>query len=287
MERIALIDGDEIAYKGAFACQESYYQVVKEDGSCLWKCRTKAHAAEAIGNEQSLDIIKKVISKDIRLGFDKIDKLISSILFNSGSDTYRLYLSGNHNFRYELATLVPYKANRSEKPINLVVMKEYILEKGAEIVDFLEADDCMSAMQNSIEGFETVICTQDKDLKTVPGLNYSPHTKKLSHISVHEARYNFYFQLMIGDSTDNIPKPYRLGPVAAKKLLQPHLEAESSMSDYYETVYLAYSNYLSEGKTKWYEPEMSIDQILWEIGNLLHMHRTFREDERWEPPIDI
>ena len=297
-KRLALIDADEIAYKGAFACQESGY-IVKDGDRILWRNKKKADAIEQMEN-YDWDIEKEVIPLDPQLGYDKIDNLISQTLSASKSDDSRFFLSGDNNFRYELATLVPYKSNRSEKPVNLPLMKEYFQYKAAESIDFLEADDLLSAYQGNVDGWETVICTQDKDLRTVPGLNYNPNSKKVTDISVMEARKNFYYQILIGDPTDSIPHPNGLGPKYASKIVDSLFEREEEESVWYDEMVEAYSFHLFKGKevshpsspeepneiiwkTPWYNGQ-DVHEVIWEVANLLHMHRTTDETERWERP---
>ena len=285
MNRCALIDGDEVAYKGAFACQKTIYTVLDKDGKEVWTCKLKAEAIEFIDTNDELDISRRHIPLSLQLGFNKIDKLLSSILFNSKSDELRLFLSGDNNFRLSLATLTPYKGNRGSKPVNLEEMKDYIRRKGSECISFLEADDCLSASQDNIKDYETVICSSDKDLKTVPGWNYTPLSKKLIYINKDEARYNFYYQLLIGDGIDNIVSPKGLGPKTAVKILKECYENNANEIEYYKTVYKAYELYLSKGKTLWWkEDKMVIKDVIWEIANLLYMRRTLKEDERWEVP---
>ena len=298
-KRLALIDSDEVAYKGAFACQESYY-VVKDDDKILWKSKTKRDAIESIENAP-WDIEKVVEPLDPTIGFAKIESTITRFLLESKSDDYRLFLSGKENFRKSFATLTPYKANRPPKPVNLPQMEEYLRYKGAETVSFLEADDQLSAYQDNVEGYETVICTQDKDLRTVPGLNYNPNTGKITDISVMEARYNFYMQVLIGDPTDSIPHPHGLGIIRAEKMLRPLYIDEVDEVEWYEVVKELYATYLYKTKLKgvpydftnaesvvfktaWYTGQ-DIDEVLWEVANLLHMHRTLNPEERWERPI--
>lgn len=298
-KRMALIDADEIAYKGAFACQSSGY-VVKDGDRILWRTKTKKDAIESI-ESNDWDIEKEVIPLDPQLGYDKIDSLISRTLRDTGSEAYRLFLSGENNFRYPLAKLVPYKSNRSEKPVNLNLMKEYFQYMGAETISFLEADDALSATQGNVPGYITVISTQDKDLRTVPGLNYNPNTRKVTTISVMEARRNFYYQILIGDPTDSIPHPKGLGPVFANKVVNDLFEREEEEVIWYDEVVEAYTTYLHKHttvevesetgemmeetvwKTPWYSGE-DVHNVIWEVANLLHMHRTFDEDERWERP---
>lgn len=288
MSRIALIDGDELAYKIATHYQSTTYSIKKDD-KFLWKTRSKADAIESIGSREDLEIEKVIEPLELDGFKHRIGKDISRILFSTSSTDYRLFLSGSNNFRNELATLLPYKGNRpSEKPYHLETIREEFRWQGAETIDWLEADDLLSI--NSFLFPDTVICSSDKDLKTVPSLNYNITTGSIEQVSEDKARYNFYYQLLLGDAVDNIPSPYQLGPVSAKHILEnlPGL----SDKDYLEKIIPAYRFFLrskdKDGnyKTKWYNGQ-EVKDVLFEIGNLLWMRRTSDHSERWNKIYEI
>lgn len=99
-----------------------------------------------------------------------------------------IYLSGKNNFRYDIATVKPYKGNRkSEKPVHWENVYWFLRSRyNAIVVDGMEADDALAIHQ--MESFpdcpasgvkaideefaDTVICTRDKDLRQVPGWHY-------------------------------------------------------------------------------------------------------------------
>jgi hypothetical protein len=98
-----------------------------------------------------------------------------------------IYLSGKNNFRYDIATVKPYKGNRKnlEKPIHFENVKWFLISRyNAIIVDGMEADDALAIHQTAEVSEEkivglgiqtvhpTVICTRDKDLRQVPGWHY-------------------------------------------------------------------------------------------------------------------
>lgn len=291
MARISLIDGDEVSYKVALRYEEVWYEVYKDD-LFKWKYRHKEEAAESIGNRDDLEIVRKRIELDPKGYEDNLDMIISNIISKTSSTDLRLFLSGDNNFRYDLATLQPYKGTRddSTKPFHLKLVKDRIRELGGRSVDFLEADDMMSAYQtiNGYENKETVICSSDKDLRTVPGLNFNIGKGVVTTISQDEANYNFFYQVLIGDPTDAIPSPFSLGAIGATKFLEPL--RGSTCKKYYDSIVPFYLSYLNkrdkEGKfkTKWYSGQ-DINIILYEITNLLWMRRTLNEDERWKIPI--
>jgi len=277
---IALIDGDEIAYKGAFCSSVSYF-IAKDGDRVITKGKNKSEVIENIGNNDSDEIIleQKSDITNLNAGYKAIDSILSTILYQTNSKEYIIYLTGENNFRKELATILPYKAHRSTKPASLSKMEEYLKYKKAITIDYLEADDCISAA--SFENKNSVICSQDKDLDTVPSLRYNPSSNQIYEVSEQDALYNFYLQLIIGDKTDNIPSAYGCGKVYAAKVLKECYEKNLSEYEYYKVAKEAILNKLNQGKTSWYNPLMDIDEVLYEIGNLLYMHRTFDKEERW------
>lgn len=283
MGRVALIDSDELCYKVALHYQQKYY-VIKKDDKVLWRVRYKEEAVESIMSRDDLEIESYIEPLDPKGFQNRIDDIVSRILFNTNSTDIRFYLSGSSNFRYELATLQPYKGNRdSEKPIHLELVREEFRYRKAETVDFLEADDLMSI--NSFIIPNSVICSSDKDLKTVPSLNFDINKGVLQEIDKQTSNYNFYYQLLIGDSTDNIPSPYGLGEVSAKKFLD-NSEIHTNYDKFVKDIKSFYYSYLIKRKkdnsfrTEWYSGQ-KVDEILWEVGNLLWMRRTLDPNERW------
>ena len=83
----------------------------------------------------------------------------------------------------------------------------------------LEADDVMG-IEATRNPDSTIVCTIDKDLLTVPGMNYNwDKDIRPKLVSVGEANRFFYTQCLMGDSTDGYPGLKGCGPVAAKKIL--------------------------------------------------------------------
>jgi hypothetical protein len=284
--RIALIDGDEIAYKVALQFQDTIH-VVSRDNERKGAYPSKALAIESIAGDESLDITPEVVVKDLVDEDRIIDEYISTILLNTNCTDINLFLSGENNFRYEMATLLPYKGNREggNKPFHLKTIKDKLRDRGATSIDFLEADDMMSST-NSLSSDECVICSTDKDLRTVPSWNYNISTKLYQEITEEQALYNFYMQLLIGDPVDNIPSPYKLGEVTAGKILSG-IDTKTPLG-YYRGILKEYFKYLTakdrdgEFRTKWYNPKIGIHDILYEVGNLLWMRRTLNPEERWD-----
>lgn len=300
LDRVALIDGDEIAYLIALKFQTKRY-IVKKDDKELYRCLNKIDAVESIGNGTGYDIESIIIdnlqeySKPARIAIfnDELSSRISDIARRTSAIETKVFLSSPEVFRTELATILPYKGTRDNdnKPIYLAEVKDCMRYKGAMIYDLLEADDALSATATTIriEGeMEPIICSSDKDLRTVPGYNFNIGRSDLKYISERDAMFNFYHQILIGDSTDNIPSPYMLGDVSARKILTEVKDCDEK--EIYEHIVSNYATYLFSTdknglfKTKWVTSEHNTEEVIYEVANLLWMHRTFDHSERWVPP---
>lgn len=173
----------------------------------------------------------------------RADAKIAKITEAAGCDDYILYISGPNNFRVAEGTIKPYKGHRvSPKPHHYARLKEYFttsknFEGKIVVTDGYEADDALAIEQMKwwkkdctadcyYDGCpcSSVICSRDKDLKMVPGYHYSwgsggQKEKERWFVTEEEGNLWFFTQLLTGDSTDNIPGLYRVGPTNAKKLL--------------------------------------------------------------------
>lgn len=132
---------------------------------------------------------------------DHIDSSIYTILDRFG-DNYKGYLTGKNNFRYQIYPA--YKANRKDvpRPKYYSAVREYLIDEwGAIVVNNMEADDAIGLEHSD----DTVICSVDKDLKTIPGYFYHLNTNNLEYIDEEQAIQNYLIQLLIGDPIDNIP----------------------------------------------------------------------------------
>lgn len=181
-------------------------------------------------------------SDPLDIAIYRTDKLMRDILQETSADSYRSFLSGKRNFRYDVYP--EYKANRtSPDPKWREDCKEFLrLEWNSESQEHYEADDLLAIHQTD----ETVICSLDKDLKMVAGNHYSweigtvKWTKpaEWKTVSLEDGIRTFYTQMLVGDRTDNIIGIDGLGPVKSTKLLSC-CENEQEMFD---AVYERYDN---------------------------------------------
>lgn len=228
----ALVDADIIAYSCGFAVQETTYQT--EDGA-LFSTRGQAKKHVEKKGLENQDIVAFVEAEPVAHALQVAKNLLLRVAERLDTDDMDLYLTGKGNFRETVATIRPYKGNRSaEKPYHYDAIRKYLIQTwGAEVVDGMEADDKLG-----IEQTETsCIVTIDKDLDMVPGYHFNWRHDKLYNVSEEEALKNFYTQLLMGDTTDNIPGVPGIGVAKAKKLLKGKTKEE----DMYWTALCAYA----------------------------------------------
>lgn len=154
-----------------------------------------------------------------------VKHVLENIMDRFPDATYRrVFLTGKGNFRDSIATLQTYKGNRdpNNRPKYYDEIRQYLVEhQGAEVIDGQEADDAQGIEQWRNKDKSTVIVGIDKDLYMIPGFHYNWVKDKIQYISLADANYNFFKQMLEGDRTDNIPGITGVGPKTAEKLLAP------------------------------------------------------------------
>ena len=197
----------------------------------------------------------------------RMDNYIEEVLFGSQASEYEGFLTGGNNFRKKIYPA--YKANRRNvpKPKHIQALRQHLIDvEGAVVSDGQEADDELGIRQTH----ETIICSVDKDLLMIPGRHFNFVKQEHSTVSNAEGRYNFYRQLLTGDTTDNIPGVYGLGPKKAADLL-----AGCNTKDEYNKV-------IMDAYTKEF-PHCSDEDVkahIQLIGQLLWIRRE--EGEEWK-----
>ena len=140
----------------------------------------------------------------LEASLERVDYLIDRIMSESSSNSHKAFLTGSSNFRKELNS--EYKANRKDlvPPRWLQETREHlVLGWGATVSDGNEADDELGIAQCTADD-ETIICSIDKDLLQIPGKHFNFVKNEFSTITPHQGLQNFYYQMIMGDSSDNI-----------------------------------------------------------------------------------
>lgn len=185
-----LIDGDIVAYRCAFKCNDE-----SENTACY-----------TTGSFLS-DMISEL--------FTKID----------GEPDYHVFLTGKGNFRNDIAVTAPYKGNRKEKekPVHLEAIRQYLVENwNATISEDQEADDDIAIAATD----ESIIVSLDKDFKQVPCRHYNFNKQELTEVTEAEGLLFFYQQIIMGDRADNIMGVHGIGEKKSLKLLEGLTEIE-------------------------------------------------------------
>lgn len=176
------------------------------------------------------------------------------------------------NIRRRLAIYPEYKAGRKPPPPDfyeqIPVLHELLAAFGWPLyeLDDYEADDILGtlAVQAAKQDIESLLVTSDMDMLQLvdPHIKVFALKKGLTDIQLYspetfEAKYGIAveqfldYKSLIGDSSDNIPGVPRVGPVAAKKLLNQY----GTLDSIYENVELIsgkVGEYLKAGKESAY-----------------------------------
>lgn len=193
MAREALIDADILAYQAASVSEKSI-----DWGDGLWTL----HSFEEEAQQHFVSMVQNIMDK-------------------TGAEDATLVWSGSTNWRMDVYP--EYKSNRkaTRKPLVLKAIREWASKKYFSIsTEKLEGDDVigMLATDPKLSG-KYVICTIDKDMKTIPGAHYNFGTDEFFEINNHEADKWHMFQTLTGDATDGYPGCPGIGKVKAEKIL--------------------------------------------------------------------
>lgn len=210
-----------------------------------------------------------------RIAMVRCSSHIERILKSLNTTEYIIYLSGGHNFRYDLNPT--YKANRTTPdPIHREVCKQFLIREWQAIeTDGYEADDALGCRQDN----STVICSIDKDLKMIPGNHYSWPVSRKGKIIKEETfttvdfltgMKSFFRQMLTGDTADNVIGLAQIGPVKASY----HINDLNSEDEMYEKVRGLYAQH-----ERIHDFEMNLDSLwVWrDLGVTYTMRREMYE----------
>jgi 5'-3' exonuclease len=199
--KVALIDADILAYQAAVVSEQAYNW-----GDGLWTL----HAFES----------------DALAAFES---MLHNILEKVGAKEFYLFFSDKENWRKDV--LPTYKSNRSgvRKPMLLSFLRAVAEEQYRCIsMPGLEGDDVLGIWMTQPSKLEPVreliLCSIDKDFKTIPGKHYNFKKDEFFEISEHEADKWHMIQTLTGDTTDGYAGCPGCGPKGAEKVIQKALD---------------------------------------------------------------
>ena len=173
MKRLAVIDGDLIAFKCAAVTEKR--SVIATHKETLEKIEfdTATKFKEWAGSEAELYDLEPIRTPEpIAHTIRAIKMKLESIVEACEADSYHIVVSGDNNFRKEIPLPTQYKNSRQDtaKPINLDEAKQYLIDRHDAEVAVGEADEVLVAY--AYQGYknkEMVIqCSIDKDANAGP-----------------------------------------------------------------------------------------------------------------------
>lgn len=247
-----LIDGDVLTYRCGFAADGQIKGRIKNDYPGITADEIQKYMDDTEYTALALQNVKTVLEA-------AVDR------FNP---EYKLFVHDKGNFRFDLATIKPYKGNRvdARKPKYYQEMKEYMFDVWKAIpVRGQESDDAIGIEQFDNSDKYTVIYSIDKDMLTIPGWHYNWVKGELHYQTFNEANLFLFWQMMVGDPTDNIPGINKVGAVTATKILN---EEGRDLDKVREVVKgLFERQYGSDWERAYHE-----------VGNLLYIRRKPEEE---------
>lgn len=256
-----LIDGDIYKYRCAAAAEKTKYLVEAADTFTVLENYKEAKAF--LGDIDGYIWSRKEV-QPVEFALNCAKTALETLIGRLTPDKVSVFLSPERTFRDDLARTKPYKGNRDgvAKPKHLKAVGEYLVkEYGALVSDNIEADDSIGIALSS-DPEHSVCVSIDKDLDQVPGWHFNWVDDQAYRVSAREADYNFYTQLLTGDTTDNVPGIRGTGPATASTLLN----GAKSSKELCERVWTVYRGEFNDAD--------KARQYFFEQANLLWILRT-------------
>lgn len=205
--------------------------------------------------------------------FHNLKNIVDKMLDVVRPEAFVFYLSGDKNYRYDIATIRPYKGNRKQpKPAWFYETREYLMNMwGAEVTEGIEADDACTIAQTEAHenGQISVIASIDKDLDQMGGWHFNWVKNHFYYLTSHQGWCNFYHQMLVGDVTDNICGVTGVGKKNAERILK----GATDKSDLHQRVENEYKRVYG---SDW-------DRVMLENGRLLYLQR--KPNDEWSLSI--
>jgi DNA polymerase-1 len=203
----ALIDGDMILYRAAFAAE---VETKWEDD--IFTLHTDFNQAKA-----------------------EASQLIETILEKIEATECSTFFSDRKTFRHDL--FPEYKANRKDKrsPLGINELREWMMETfNGKLWENLEADDVIGILATA-DRENTIAVSGDKDFGTLPCAWYNFLKDEFKDTTIEEADRFHLIQAMAGDSTDGYAGVPGVGLITAQKLLDKKGESWETVVDVYDS----------------------------------------------------
>lgn len=290
-KRYALVDADMLTYMAGFAVQKKNYTGVWFDYSDIphqeifrsakelkeWKL---ANPDLRLRDEEEMFLVEPV-ENALQIVKMKLQEMRQFGILE-------VYLKGDgENWRNKVATLYPYKGNRtSPPPVWYHAIREYMVDHwGATLINGKEVDDHIATLAYERRGQELTICHADKDLDQIPGHHWNYNTSVRYYVEEIDALCFFYEQILSGDYSDNVKGCWKIGKGRAVELVNECLERADETHEDLET--LLWSKVVQEyedsmGRNGCPYAGMPPEQVALENARLVWMQTE--PNRLWTPP---
>lgn len=248
MPDLALVDLDGMIYAAGAVSEDVYYVV----DNMRFDFKSEANDYCDTHEIDRRDIEKEVDAHPASHAMNALKTTLNAAVRDAGCLTYEAYLSptDRSNFRFGLDP--EYKANRKDahKPVHFQALRDYAVKHlGAQVVTGMEADDiiCIRACERK---YDCVIVSVDKDMRQIPTYHFDwrKKDKGVQQVDEYTAWYNFYTQLLTGDSVDNIKGCPGIGPAKARTVLKDAKTDEGMLHAVFEAYLKAYDGDADEAR---------------------------------------
>lgn len=188
---VLLIDGDLYAYRACAAAEEEI-----DWGDDIWS-----------------------LSSDLKQAKEIFREFIDSACETLETGSFVVCLSDKDNFRKTIDPM--YKGGRKKvrKPVGYSAFIKWVQETYRWYREpLLEADDILGIL-GTAPGHNTIMVSDDKDMKSIPGKLYRPMSGEFHNIKKSDADLWFYTQTLTGDVTDGYSGCPSVGAKTAEKIL--------------------------------------------------------------------
>lgn len=329
----AYMDLDAPLFAAASAGEQVMYSAVTPDGEVIgsftsakdyqkWLEQSEAFGMDTVfcygGDLSELNRETSYEIKDFQEAAKTFDKIIKKWVKRSGCTDWTGYISkasGEKNFRYDIATIKPYKGSRAElrKPHHLEELRKYAAAHPKIKIPRgnVEVDDAVCAMAQK-KRYKGCVVGVDKDARGVHDTHiFIPEemdqpqfsSKKIVGRLYQEGKKGkvvgygtlfWLFQTLKGDPVDTIPGCRGVGEVAAYEALK---EFDGVSSDYLvdaiKTVAKVFAKVYGKDKTFTYkhhttEEELVVSgkEVFIEMSHLVYMKKSRSDECFWIPIIE-
>lgn len=178
----------------------------------------------------------------------ELNSFVGNLCLTVGCERYIFFLTGEGNYREDIAKAKKYKGNRHQpKPKYLKQVRELLVKNfNAMVVDGYEADDALVSASERYFPY-AIIISIDKDLLQQRGWHYNFMHNEFKFINEEEANRRLWLQVITGDPTDNIPGLPGVGKKKAERFfVEETVPAIACVNAYKQKLGEKYYEYLLE-----------------------------------------